>query len=82
MRLRPSAGDAVWMAVGAGILSVFILLVLLFGEPPKPDAQLAFKAQRVDLVGRMQRERGRGVERDRAGEADLEVPGPVMMFRP
>ena len=54
MRIRPSASDALWMAVGATILSVFILLVLFFGEPSKPDARLAFKAQRVDLVGRMQ----------------------------
>ena len=33
---------------------LFILLVLLFGKQPNPDAQLVFKAQRVDLVGRMQ----------------------------
>ena len=54
MRIRPGVRDALWMAVGAAILSLFILLVLLFGKQPSPNAQLAFKAQRVDLVGRMQ----------------------------
>jgi len=42
------------MAVGAAILLLFGLLVLLFGNQPNPNAQLALKAQRVNLVGRMQ----------------------------
>jgi len=54
MRIRPSIHDALWMAVGAAILLLFGLLVLLFGNQPNPNAQLALKAQRVNLVGRMQ----------------------------
>jgi hypothetical protein len=42
------------MAAGAAVLLLFIALVLLFGKPQSPDAQLALKAQRVDLVDRMQ----------------------------
>jgi len=54
MKLRPRAADALWVGVGAAILALFGLLVLLFGKPPGPNPQLEFKAQRVDLVGRMQ----------------------------
>lgn len=54
MRIRPGVHDALWMAVGAAILLLFGLLVLLFGKQPIPIAQLALKAQRVELVGRMQ----------------------------
>ena len=54
MKIRPGGRDILWMAAGAAILLLFILLVVLFGGPPKPDAQLVFKAQRTDLVGRMQ----------------------------
>jgi hypothetical protein len=53
MRIRPGFSDALWIAAGAAIL-LLILLVLLFGKQPNPDAELVFKAQRVDLVGRMQ----------------------------
>jgi hypothetical protein len=53
MRIIPGFSDALWMAAGAAILLLFILLVLFFGKP-NPAAELAFKAQRVDLVGRMQ----------------------------
>jgi hypothetical protein len=52
--IRPRLRDALWMAAGAGILLLLGLLALLFGQEPAPNAQLAVKAQRVDLVGRMQ----------------------------
>jgi len=42
------------MAAGAATLLLLILLVLHFHRPPNPAAQLAFKAERVDLVGRVQ----------------------------
>jgi hypothetical protein len=54
MTLRPGARDVVWMGVGASILLLFALLVVLFGKEPEPDPGLALKAQRVDLVARMQ----------------------------
>jgi hypothetical protein len=54
MRIRPGIGDALWMAAGAAILLLFIVLVMLFTKPPNPEAQLAFKARRLALVDRMQ----------------------------
>jgi hypothetical protein len=42
------------MAAGAALLLALLLVVLLFGKPPRPDAQLERRAQRLALVGRMQ----------------------------
>jgi len=42
------------MAAGAAALLLLILLVLHFRKPPDTAGQLAFKAERADLVGRMQ----------------------------
>jgi len=42
------------MAAGAAALLLVVSLVLHFRQQPNPAAQLAFKAERVDLVGRMQ----------------------------
>jgi hypothetical protein len=42
------------MAAGAGLLLVALLVVLLLNKGQDPAEQLAFKARRVDLVGRMQ----------------------------
>jgi hypothetical protein len=53
MRIRLGVRDALWMAAGAATLVLFGLLVVLFGEEPKPNARLAAQAQRIDLVGRM-----------------------------
>ena len=54
MRLRPAAGDVLWMVAGAALVSLLALVVWLFGTPPNPAAQLAARAQRVALVARMQ----------------------------
>lgn len=42
------------MAAGAALLLLLILLTLHFRKQPNPAVQLAFKAERVDLVGQMQ----------------------------
>ena len=42
------------MAAGAALLLLLILLTLHFRKQPDPTVQLAFKAERVDLVGQMQ----------------------------
>jgi hypothetical protein len=42
------------MAAGAAVLLLFVGVVLLFGRERGPDARIAFLAQRIDLVGRMQ----------------------------
>jgi hypothetical protein len=52
MKNRPSAQDVRWMAAGAVILALFLLVFWHFRQDPAQ--QVAFKASRVDLVGRMQ----------------------------
>jgi hypothetical protein len=53
MKIKPGLNDALWMAVGAAALLIFMLVTLHFRAGQDPAAQLAFKAQRVDLVARM-----------------------------
>lgn len=54
MKLKPGFNDVLWMAAGAAALAVCILVVWHFHNDATPAAQLAFKARRADLVGRMQ----------------------------
>jgi hypothetical protein len=54
MKLKPGKSDVLWMVAGAAALLVLMLVVLHFQKAQDPTAQLAFKARRVDLVGRMQ----------------------------
>jgi hypothetical protein len=54
MNIRPRLNDILWMAVGAAALLVFMLVMLHLRGGHDLAAQLAFKAQRVDLVARMQ----------------------------
>jgi len=64
MKIRPSSEDALWMGAGALILALVLLLVWHFRREENPAQQLAFKATRVDLVGRM------GLALARASEAE------------
>lgn len=54
MKIRPGLNEVIWMASGAAVLLIFMMLVLHLRENGDPAAQLAFKAQRAHLVGRMQ----------------------------
>ena len=54
MKIKPGINDVLWMATGAAVLLVCILVVFHFHKDHDPAAQLAFKARRADLVGRMQ----------------------------
>ncbi|MGD0016641.1 MAG: MCP four helix bundle domain-containing protein [Verrucomicrobiia bacterium] len=54
MKIKPGIKDILWMATGAAVLLICILVVLHFHKDQDPAAQLAFKARRVDLVRRMQ----------------------------
>ena len=54
MKVKPGINDVLWMATGAAVLLVSILVVLHFHKDQDTAAQLAFKARRVDLVGLMQ----------------------------
>ncbi len=52
----PGRRDLLWMAVGAALLLAVILVVLHFQNRQNPAAELAFKAQRVEIVERMRLE--------------------------
>ena len=54
MKLKPGINDLLWMAAGAVALAIGILVVFHFRNAATPAAQLAFKARRTDLIGRMQ----------------------------
>jgi hypothetical protein len=54
MAAREARKDVRWIAAGAVALVTFMLVILHLRKDQDPTAQLAFKAQRVDLVGRMQ----------------------------
>lgn len=53
MKVKPSISELLWMAFGAVVLLVIILVVMHFQAKQSPTEQLAFKAKRVDLVSRM-----------------------------
>ena len=54
MKIKPGLNDVRWMAAGAAALLILMLVILRFHSGQDTAAQLAFKARRVDLVGRMQ----------------------------
>jgi chemoreceptor-like protein with four helix bundle sensory module len=53
MAMKPGSKDVFWMALGAVMLLVVVLVVLHVQRGQSPADQLAFKAKRVDLVERM-----------------------------
>ena len=53
MTIKPGLKDFLWMAAGAAMLLAVMLVVLHFHKEQNPAEQLAFKAKRVELVGRM-----------------------------
>ena len=53
MKIKPGVTDVLWMAAGAAVLLVIMLVMLHFHTNQTPAEQLAFKAKRVDLVERM-----------------------------
>src|ERR1700683_4554305 len=54
MKIKPGINDLLWMAAGAAVLLICVLVVLRLHGDQDPAAQVAFKARRVDLVERMQ----------------------------
>ena len=54
MKLRPRSEDIPWMVAGTVILCLIVLVVWHFLAGTSPAQRLAFKASRVELVGRMQ----------------------------
>ena len=53
MTMKPGSKDVFWMAFGAAMLLVVMLVVLHVQKGQSPADQLAFKAKRVDMVERM-----------------------------
>jgi len=51
--IKPNTENVIWMAAGAGMLLLIILVVFHFYQKQNPASQLAFKASRVDLVSHM-----------------------------
>jgi hypothetical protein len=54
MKFKPGKSGVLWMVAGTAALLVLMLVALHFQQTQDSMAQLAFKARRVDLVGRMQ----------------------------
>jgi hypothetical protein len=51
--IKPNRENAIWMAAGTVVLILLFLAVYHFYQKQNPAEQLAFKANRVDLVSRM-----------------------------
>ena len=66
MKIKPGINDLRWMATGAAALLVCILVVFHFHKDQNPATQLAFKAQRADLVGRMQSDLASAAEAEKS----------------
>jgi hypothetical protein len=54
MTIKPGIKAVLWMIPGAALMLLFVLVATHFYKEQKPAEQLAFKARRADLVGRMQ----------------------------
>jgi len=54
MMIKPGVKVVLWMIPGAAFMLLFVLVAGHFYKGENPTEQLAFKARRVDLVGRMQ----------------------------
>jgi hypothetical protein len=54
MKIKPGIKNALWMVPGAVFMLVLVLVLGHFQGGQNPAKQLALKAQRVDLVSRMQ----------------------------
>jgi hypothetical protein len=54
MEKTRGGGGALWTVAGAVVLIVCLLVLLRLRNGPDPVAQLAFRAQRIDLVQRME----------------------------
>ena len=66
MKIKFSIKDFLWMAGGALIFLLIILLVSHFQTGPKPIEQLAFKAKRIDLVAQMRLNLASGSEAEKS----------------
>ena len=54
MTIKPGIKDLLWMAAGAVMLLVVILVIFHFQKDENPAQQFVLKARRIELVARMQ----------------------------
>jgi hypothetical protein len=54
MTIKPGIKAVLWMIPGAALMLLLVLVTAHFYKEQNPAEQLAFKARRADLVGRMQ----------------------------
>jgi len=66
VKTRLGVSDVLWMAAGAAGLLVFMLVMLHLRRGQDPAAQAAFRAQRADVVGRMQLDLALGSEAEKS----------------
>jgi len=66
MAVRPRTQDFLWMAAGAVVLALVLLVVWRFRQETNPAQALAFQARRVDLVGKMQLALARSAEAEKS----------------
>jgi hypothetical protein len=66
MKVGPRIESVLWMGAGALALAVFLLLGWRFFRAENPAQRLAFKATRVDLVGRLELALARGSEAEKS----------------
>ncbi|HVP69204.1 MAG TPA: MCP four helix bundle domain-containing protein [Anaeromyxobacteraceae bacterium] len=66
MALKPRTQDLLWMIAGAATLAVVMAVVWHFRERTSPAKAVAFKATRVDVVGKMQLALARSAEAEKS----------------
>ena len=66
MKIKPNLNEALWMAAGAAVLLVCLLIVFHFHNDQDATAQLSRKVQRADLVSRMQRDLASAAEAEKS----------------
>ena len=66
MMIKPSVKAVLWMVPGAALMLLFVLVAAHFYKEQNPAEQLALKAKRVDVVGRMQLALASGSEAEKS----------------
>ena len=74
MKMKPGINDVLWMLAGAGGLLVCLLVVLHFHKDQNPAAQVVFRAQRMELVDRMQLDLASAAEAEKSAVLAITDP--------
>lgn len=74
MKIKPGINDVLWMAAGAAVLLVCLLVVFHFHKDQDPAAQVAFQARRVELLDRMQLDLASAAEAEKSAVLAITDP--------